>query len=85
MAAVTVGTISSLIEEGRDRKQAGARSGILRERSERFTNDVVSCSRPGGICPREGWGMDRIEAGFVVTAITSGIVLISSIVWLAMM
>jgi hypothetical protein len=29
--------------------------------------------------------MDRIEAGFVVTAITSGIVLISSIVWLAMM
>ena len=28
--------------------------------------------------------MDRIEAGFVVTAITSGIVLIGSIVWLAM-
>ncbi len=29
--------------------------------------------------------MNRVEAGFIVTAITSGIVLISSIVWLAMM
>ena len=29
--------------------------------------------------------MNRIEAGFIVTAITSGIVLASSIVWLAIM
>ncbi len=29
--------------------------------------------------------MNRIEAGFIVTAITSGIVLVSSIVWLAIM
>jgi hypothetical protein len=35
--------------------------------------------------PREGWGMDRVEAGFIVTAITSAMVLVSSIVWLAVM
>lgn len=29
--------------------------------------------------------MDRVETGFIVTAITSSIVLVSSIVWLAMM
>ena len=28
-------------------------------------------------------GMDRVEAGFVMTAITSAIVLIGSIAWLA--
>jgi hypothetical protein len=29
--------------------------------------------------------MNRVEAGFIVTAITSSIVLVSSIVWLAIM
>jgi hypothetical protein len=29
--------------------------------------------------------MNRVEAGFIVTAITSSIVLIGSIVWLAIM
>jgi hypothetical protein len=29
--------------------------------------------------------MNRVEAGFIVTAITSGIVLIGSIFWLAIM
>ena len=29
--------------------------------------------------------MDRVETGFIVTAIASAIVLVTSIVWLAMM
>jgi hypothetical protein len=29
--------------------------------------------------------MDRVEAGFIVTAITGAIVLLSSIVWLGIM
>jgi hypothetical protein len=35
--------------------------------------------------PWEDGAMDRVEAGFIVTAITGAIVLVSSIVWLGIM
>src|SRR5581483_6322927 len=60
------------------------RSRTLHKRSGRFTKDIAALSRSARM-RMGGMGMDRVETGFIVTAITSSIVLVSSIVWLAMM